>query len=145
MCWEESVSMWAIVLPLRICQTVTPHSRPLPLGRGDKRRLKEIHRIFLISFRRVVITRPLTWVCSNVLVPPVSCPEVAVSRDDIKDRSKPLENYNTTDDHLTSVIALSFTRWQHQHTQYIPQVAAPLPNRPNHHIPPGFIDITKSG
>ena len=81
--------------------------------------------------------------CSNVLVPPVSWSEVAVSRDDLLDRSEPLENHNTTDDHLTSVIALSFTRWQHQHTQYIPQVAAPLPNRPNHHIPPGFIDITK--
>ena len=63
----------------------------------------------------------------------MSWPEVAVSRDDLLDRSEPLEYYNTTDDHLTSVIALLFTRWQHQHTQYIPQVAAPLPNRPNHH------------
>ena len=69
----------------------------------------------------------------GVLVPPVSWLEVAVSRDDLLDRSEPLEYYNTTDDHLTSVIAQSFTRWQHQHTQYIPQVAAPLPNRPNHH------------
>ena len=87
--------------------------------------------LFLVA--NVVITRLLTWVCSNVLVPPVSWSEVAVSRDDLLDRSEPLENHNTTDDHLTSVIALSFTRWQHQHTQYIPQVAAPLPNRPNHH------------
>ena len=87
-----------------------------------------------ILVANAVITRPLTWVCSSVLIPPVSWLEIAVSRDDIIDRSKPLENYNTTDDHLTSVIAQSFTRWQHQHTQYIPQVAAPLPNRPNHHI-----------
>ena len=32
----------------------SPHSRPLPLNRGDNRRLKEIHRIFSISLRRKV-------------------------------------------------------------------------------------------
>ena len=45
-----------------------------------------------ILVANVVNTWPLPGVCSSVLVTPVSWPEVAVSRDDIIDRSKPLEN-----------------------------------------------------